>query len=205
MIFIPAVVVGASLLGGALVVFVRQRRRRMGNKKVRVSVQLDVHDYNMLRVWADKNDQTLSDYVRKVLVASVPQQEKKRMNGDGKKSVVDAAFEEAEKQDGAAGVHQGVFPVPPTRKPQKGVVTEAERTHPLQRVLKTGSTPLPVVPPGPHPCAHLMHQMVPENMKGQCQGTCNQSSQRGRICYWPPTSARNCPVFESKVPAQRGL
>ncbi len=177
----------------------------MPNNKAKISVQLDVTDYNLIRVWADKNGMTLSDYIRKTLVESVPVQEKKRMNGDGTKSVMDVAFEHAEEQD-KLDLGTGVMPLPPTssRKPQKGVVTEAERTHPLQRVTKTGSTQLPQVPPGPHPCVHLSPQ-VPTNLRGQCQGTCRNTTQRGRVCYWPPTSARNCPVFESKVASQRGL
>ena len=201
MIFITAAVVGASTLGGILFLIFRSRSP-MPSKKARISVQLDLHDYNVLRIWADKNNLTLSDYVRKVLMASVPQPEKKRMNGDGKKSIVDVAFEEVDKQDEVGTIN--TMTLPPTRKPQKGVVTEAERTHPLQRVTKLTHTQLPVVPPGPHPCVHLSGQ-VPPNLKGQCQGTCTQSSQRGRVCYWTPTTARNCPVFESKVHAQRGL
>jgi len=201
MILTTVVAVGASVFGSATVLLFR-RRRSMPGKKVRVGAQLDVRDHNMLRIWADKNGLTIPDYVRKVLLASIPQQEKHRMNGTDKKTVVDAAFEVAEQQDkhdlGTNTGNGAIIGLPPSRQPQRGVVSEAERTHPMQRVTKVAPTPLPTVPPGPHPCVHLMTMVVPANMKGQCQGTCNQNTQHGRICFWTPTTARNCPVFEPK-------
>ncbi len=186
---------GVSACGGSAFLYF-QLRRSMAAKKARLGFQLGAADYRLIRTWADKNGMSISDYARKVLLGSVPDQEKKRMNGNnGKRSVIDVAFEEVEKQDAFEG---NIMPLPPTRQPQPGVVTEAERTHPLQRVAKTTTqSTVPQVPHGPHPCAHLTSN-VPIHMKGQCQGACNHSQQPGRICYWPPTSARNCPLFEGR-------
>jgi hypothetical protein len=176
----------------------------MAAKKAKLGLQLPAADYNLIRSWADKNGMNISEYARKVLMASVPTPEKKRVPDPTKRSIVDAAYEEIEKQDAFdTGTIGNLMSLPPIRQPQIGVAAEADRTHPLQRVTKTTRTQLPTVPPGPHPCAHLTSK-IPSNMRGQCQGSCNHTQQPGRVCYWTPTTARSCPLFEAKG-AGRGL
>jgi hypothetical protein len=216
MILISAIM-GASLIGSVTALYFR-RKRAMSNPKTKLSIQLDVADYNMLRIWADKNSMVLSDYVRDTLLASVPAKEKAAQKGEPtEKTVMDMAFEKLEADDvNDTGGSGNVMPLPPprqvhpqpatapagARQPQKGVITEANRTHPLQRVTSVQPLRLPTVPPGPHGCVHLS-PVVPSNMRGQCQGTCNNSSQRGRVCFWTPTTARNCPLFEARNQADR--
>lgn len=192
------------------------RKKLMPGNKTKLSIQLDVADYNRIRVFADQNGMTLSDYVRNTLMSSVPAEDTP-MQGDEKKSVMDVAFEALEAEDQFDTGSGGVMPLPPmkapvpaagplhplARKPQRGaVITEANRTHPMQRVTAVQPTRLPVVPPGPHPCVHLS-STTPANMRGQCQGTCDCAQQRGRACFWPPTSARSCQYFEAKRGADR--
>ena len=173
----------------------------------------------MIRIYADKKNMVLSDYVRDTLLASIPAAEKAEQKGEPtERTVMDVAFEELEKNDAVNMGSNGVMPLPPmrqpapapvqgpnpvgSRQPQRGVITEANRTHPLQRVTAVQPLRLPTVPPGPHGCVHLS-AVVPSNMRGQCQGTCNNSSQRGRVCFWTPTTARNCPLYEARNQADR--
>jgi hypothetical protein len=170
-------------------------------KKAKLSIQLDTADYNKLRIWADRSGQTLSEFVRTTLMQAIPADAHRKMNGaDHSGAVLDRVFEEL---DRAETPLIGVFPMPPARKPQEGVVSEAERSHPAQRVNRTALTQvLPVVPPGPHPCVHLMSG-PPRHMEGQCQGTCHQVQQRGKPCYWTPTTAQSCQQYEPRTEADR--
>ena len=171
----------------------------MTEKKTKLSVYLDAAEYSVLSVWAEKNGLTLSDYARKALVDSVPREEQARADvSETQHTAIDAAFAELDLQEEAAPFIPGMIPMPPRRKTQPGVLTEAQRTHPLQRVSDTRLQPLPKVPPGPHPCMHLSIA-VPGHLRGQCQGVCQHRAQTGRACFWTPTTAHSCPVFEPRV------
>ncbi len=61
---------------------------------------------------------------------------------------------------------------------------------------------LPSTPPGPHPCVHL-NTFAPNNMRGQCSGTCQNAQQRGRVCYWTQTTAQSCQFFEARHRPER--
>jgi hypothetical protein len=176
----------------------RRKKPEMPPAKTKLSVQLDVAEHKRLRIWADKQGMTLSEYVRRTLVASVPKKEAQRQEQDERSlDVINRAFEELDQTE---SFPTGVFAMPPARKPQVGVPTEAERTHPRQRVTRLSLTQVSTgVPPGPHPCVHLALTEGPAHLQGQCHGSCNQTSQRGRPCFWTPTTARNCPVFEPKM------
>lgn len=106
-----------------------------------------------------------------------------------KKDVVDEAFEVLDKIE----EESGLLP-PPRRKPLVGVPTEAERTHPKQRVARQVPLPVRQVPSGPHPCQHL--GPAPKDLAQECQGLCEHRLQRGRLCYWTPTTASQCQYFE---------
>jgi uncharacterized protein (DUF1778 family) len=202
MIFTATALVACTF--GAAALFFRTRRNRM-SAKTRISAQVDVTEYNLIRKWADKNGKTLSEYVRETLLASVPEAEKAHAARTPESMTVeDKAWEEIDKSDEVNTGMPGVLPIPPARRAQPGVVTEANRTHPMQRVTKVTPSRLPQVPPGVHPCVHLSLS-VPANMRGQCQGTCTSQSQRGKVCFWTPTTARSCPVFEGKETKNRNL
>jgi len=197
MTFLTLLLMETPLLAGVGLLFaVRRGASRMARSKTKLSVQLDVEVYNRVRIWADKNGMTVSEFTRKTLIEAIPPEENKRFDDSGQKeSILDRAFEELDK---AEDPFTGVFSMPP-RTPQVGVPTEAERTHPAQRVIRSSLTQVASsVPPGPHPCVHLSG-VVPHHLKGQCQGTCNQQQQRGKPCFWAPTTARSCQMFEPKM------
>ena len=201
MLTLMASAVGAStLVGTGLFLFFR-RAPKMATSKTKLSVQLDTADYNRLRIWADRNGVTVSEFVRRTLVGAIPAEEQRRIDGaEQTGSLLDRVFEELDK---AEDPFTGVFLMPPARVPQAGVPTEAERTHPAQRVIRTALTQVAAnVPPGPHSCVHLLLQ-TPLHLQGQCQGTCDQVQQRGRPCYYAPTIARTCQSFEPKNQADR--
>lgn len=55
-------------------------------------------------------------------------------------------------------------------------------------------------PPEPenetHPCYHLK-RIFPTHLKAaDCQGTCNAPTQRGKVCHFAPSYARQCSAFE---------
>lgn len=107
--------------------------------------------------------------------------------------LIDEAFKRMDEDEAT----QGVVGLPPQRKqPAVAVPTEADRIHPQQRVAKTVPLPVRQVPPGPHPCLHL--GPAPSSMRQECQGLCEHRSQRGRFCYWTPTKAHECLLYEIK-------
>lgn len=214
-----------------------KRDQMTTEKKTKLNVALTVPEYNLINVWADKSGMTLSDYVRKTLIASVPVVEQERASHKGEKDdILDEAYAHLDRSDAYdTGTSQGSFPIlppqqarafleaaaplanehkrrpldipagPPTphRVQQPGVITEATRTHPLQRTSdKPHGTTLTNVPPGPHPCMHLL-KVAPRNMTGQCQGTCRHRDQDGRACFWTPTAAMQCPKFEAVIQQRR--
>ena len=177
-----------------------RKHPKMAVPKTKLSFQIETSDYNRLRLWADRTGQTVSELARNALLAAIPPDEKHRMLASGEAmTVLDRAFQELDETDN--NYLPGVFPMPPIRKSQGAVPTEAERTHPAQRVIRTALTQItPKVPPGPHPCVHLDAD-APPNMQGQCQGSCHQQQQRGKPCYYAPTVARECRAFEPKTKA----
>jgi hypothetical protein len=201
MILTALVVVGVPLVASTGLFLFWRGRPKMATSKTKLSVQLDTVDYNRLRFWADRKGVTISDFVRNALLRAVPVEEQAQIDkAEQTGSLLDRVFEELDK---AEDPFTGVFPMPPARKPQLGVPTEAERTHPAQRVTRMALTPTASnVPPGPHSCVHLLPQ-TPTHLRGQCQGTCNQIQQRGRPCYYAPTIARGCQVFEPKLQGDR--
>lgn len=204
MLITTALMIGTPSLAGVGLLWLRKRTQaRMAESKTKLSVQLDVKEYNRIRVWADKNGMTLSEFVRVTLLNSIPIEEQRKLSGaEETGSVMDRVYEELDKAD-AESPYAGVFPMPPARRPQVGVVNEADRTHPAQRVNKTTlDQAVSHVPPGPHPCVHL-GAGSPSYIAGQCQGTCGQVQQRGKPCFWTPTTARNCQQFEPKLQQDR--
>lgn len=190
----------STLVGVGLLL--RGKKPPMADEKTKLSVQLDVADYKRIRIWAEKQGTTLSEYVRTTLINSVPRPEKaKQVDDELSLSVIDRAFQELDQDENP---FSGVMAMPPARKPQVGVPSEAERTHPAQRVNRLSLTQVASnVPPGPHPCIHLTEVVGPSHLQGQCQGACNQTSQRGRPCFWTPTTARNCGVYEPKMTGEQ--
>lgn len=175
-----------------------KKTKAKASDKVEVTVQLTPEQYDLVRIWAERSDLSIQDYALRTLIESVPAVEQTAAK-DAKllETALDRAFGHLDATEGTY-VAPGVFPLPPARKPIPGVLTEAERTHPMQRVVKTQTMALPTVPPGPHPCMHLSDR-IPGHLRGQCQGTCSHRDQEGRICYWTPTTASNCPLFELKA------
>lgn len=200
-LFVNVAVLGGLCATAVLIVrsWWRGKEPMTDSKKTKLSVQMDIAEYNLIRIWADKTGMTLSDYVRKTLVDSVPREEQARADAsEGQNNAIDAAFHELDLQEEATPFIPGLMPMPPQRKVQPGVITEAQRTHPMQRVSDTKLSQLPKVPPGPHPCMHLS-LAVPAHLRGQCQGVCQHREQTGRACFWTPTQAHGCPVFEPKA------
>lgn len=172
----------------------------MAAKKSKLNIQLSEEDQTLMGVWADMNGVTVPEYIRKTLIESIPHTLREKLSMTEKNTnALDRAFDyvdEAE-NDGNGG-SPGVMSLPPARKAIPGAVMEADRTHPMQRTVRVLPIARGNVPPGPHPCQHLS-LTVPGHLQGQCQGQCEHREQRGRICYWTPTSARECPKFEAKM------
>lgn len=197
--FAASIFTAVAICGSVGVWLATLRKNEMSEKKVRLNVQLNEADYDLVQNWAEKQGMTLSDYVRRTLLESVPLAEQNRAAAaPAQHDVLDQAFDQLEAMDNVAPGLPGVFGLPPARKAIPGVITEAERTHPQQRVVKTTPMQLPVVPPGPHPCMHLSAR-IPAHLRGQCQGICTHRDQDGRICYWTPTTCVNCSMYEPKA------
>ena len=178
-------------------------KKNMATKKNRVSLHLDPADYEVVKAWAERCGETVTDYAHRALVESVPAAERERLANKTRGDVVEAAFAAIDDSDDSFVSAPGMLPIPPGRRPQRGVLTEAEQTHPMQRVVKTGRTTLPSVPPGPHPCVHL-NVTPPAHLLGLCQGTCEHREQRGRPCNFAPTIASHCDYFETVDQIRRG-
>lgn len=186
------------LFGSALATVTLSLLVRNIMKSKKVSISLTEEEHKLVSMWATRSGLSLADYVKQTTVGSVPAPEQtKEEDTKQTQDALDRAFGHLDSMEGSLSP-PGVFSFPPSRRPFTSDLTEATRTHPLQRVNRTGKTALPTVPPGPHPCIHLSPD-VPSHMRGLCQGLCEHRSQRGRLCYYPPTSAMGCDLFESKV------
>lgn len=187
---------GACVMAAVAAVALKRRRERTMSFR-RVIIDLPEAEYEILTEWAKRHGEKVKDYAKRVVVESFPSVARSAQAAAQEKSMIEAAFTALDSQEATA--HEagipGILPVAPRRKPLEGVRTLAEQTHPMQRVVKHGHVPLPQVPPGVHPCMHLSKN-VPAHLQGQCQGLCEHREQRGRPCYWAPTSAQGCQYFE---------
>jgi uncharacterized protein DUF6290 len=175
-------VVGGAFI--ALLLWATREKVRMTQEKISVSVRLDAEDYNRVRAYAESHQMSLSDYVRKTLVESIP-------TPHPAAEVMNRAFDVLDAQE-----PENTLPATHTFSPPPAALPEPA-PHPLKRVPKITPMPLPRVPSGPHPCLHLSI-VIPAPLVGQCQGMCQHPSQKGRPCHWAPGLAQSCPIFEGK-------
>lgn len=78
--------------------------------------------------------------------------------------------------------------------------TEPAVTAPVPQLVVTKAAPPPVSPKTPeHPCVLLNPALPGVLTSGECSGTCNSSSQRGKPCFFGPATARKCPLFMNRV------
>jgi hypothetical protein len=100
-------------------------------------------------------------------------------------SVVDAAYDEIDRatEEGGPGI---VFGLPPRHQPEAPPV-------PLSRQGQ--------VEVDTHPCDYLSGVTPPRFRPGEAEGICwhRDKNQRGRVCFWSPSSAANCPWFTARV------
>lgn len=169
---------------------------RIMKKTKKISIELNETEHAVVAMWAERASMPVKDYIKKLAVDMPPPPALTETKDRNDREVaLERAFGALDSWDLQPA--PGVIPLPPARKQVAGGITEAERTHPLQRLDKAPNLKLPTVPSGPHPCIHL--GAAPSHLRGQCQGTCQHRDQTGRICYWPPASARNCMLFDSKM------
>lgn len=197
-------------IGGyvALIGVLTERLVMASKKKTKepsLQLQLSPVELQALEEAAGRNSVSVTEYARVVLVSSLPLNTQKNLMSisvPNAEPTPTSLIEQARNRENDRSVERS-----PTRLPTTvpSVQTPARRSAPSSpqggtaRDRKPAPMSLPQVPPGDHPCFNLSKDNIPGHLTGQCQGLCQHSSQRGRICYWPPTSASNCDVFESKA------
>lgn len=137
-------------------------------KKPKISVEIELGDYNLFKWFASRNHQTLSEWVRKTLFDALPQNAAKMMNAESiGRATVAAAFKELDKEDA------------------------------IDLGARTGTVVVPVPPPEikGHPCRWLERRYSAGYGPGQCEGTCSHRAQPGRVCFWVESAAPDCPHY----------
>jgi len=203
---LPGIILLGVLVGMA-VGFREWHEFRKGNVKETKRLVLDVPvaTYAAMEAWAARLSVGVKDYANMTLAASIPPEAAAAVAAtENVPGAVDAAFAALDDEDAMAGDAgmPGILPVPPQpaarmREPQPGVVAEADRTHPRQRVVREQHMKLPKVPPGPHPCVHLK-QPPPAYLANAAQGTCGHRAQPHKPCFFAPTAAHSCPLSETR-------
>lgn len=140
-------------------------KRIFSGEKSRISVDIDTDDYELLKAYAARNGKKVSEYTREVLLASIPRRIVEAYQ-DSDENPVDVVDKLFAMQDEALG--EDVESVDSLKIPEKP-----------KEIL--------------HPCLNLKPENVPRTFEdGGCQGMC---SAQDRVCFWDPSSARQCQFF----------
>lgn len=146
-------------------------------KKPKISAEVSPEEFEAYKTESTRMGMNMSEWFRRTLNSALPRRQPAP-------AVAEAAFQQLEAQDKLDGG---------TMAPQPVVV--ATLNVPLQGMPTT-----PPPPPGEtHPCVYLNPERPGVLRGGECSGTCNAQSQRGKPCFFGPVNARKCPLFVSRM------
>lgn len=173
------------------------------SKTPKLSVHLPPALHAALTSWAERMDITPAELASRLVQAAMPEPQAVQQQAAAPENPVDKAFASMDLEDAVPSM-PGILPVPPmARRITPGTVLEGQSTIPGQRTVRVTPVGRPHTAHGPHPCVHL-DVLPPKGMGGQCQGACLHGDQRGKACYWTPTTATQCPLYLPKPAARTG-
>lgn len=160
-------------------------------KKPKISAEVSPEEFEAYKAEAARRGMTLSEWLRLSLNTALPTTA--LAGGAPAPSVADAAFKRLDEQD-ATGAPESEWLARSQPSPQPPAAAPVAPPQVFQK--------LPPAPVTDHPCVYLNPQRPGVLTTGECSGTCEAASQRGKPCFFGPMTARKCPVFVSRmVPA----
>lgn len=142
-------------------------------KKPKISAEVSTEEFEAYKAEAARRGMTLSEWLRLSLNSALP-------TATSTPAVADAAFKQLDDQDRIGGVMASV-------------------EQPVAEKPAPSFQKLPPAPVTDHPCVYLNPQRPGVLTTGECSGTCLNSSQRGKPCFFAAPFARRCPVFASRT------
>lgn len=166
------------------------------NTKVKVSTDLPAEDMDLVRVLANEQGISVSEWLRRAVAAAIPKDLRARTRDTSLDEKV-ANFVD----------QQPSFPTIPL-PPEAVALTEAAMNRSQdayaslvqvrkksedeeRKVLATQST-------APHACVYLSKETNPFYGPNDHEGTCKAPTQVGRVCFWPSAAAKSCPQFSPR-------
>jgi hypothetical protein len=165
----------------------------------KVSAEFSKEDHELMTVLAEQNGISVSEWVQRAVAQSIPKDLRARVKDTSIEQKVEKYMEAAEVPAYPS------LPLPP----EAVAMTEAAFGRPMadpyadvvQLRLKERALEIKaegVLTSDPHACIYLSKEGNQHFRPGECEGICKHSSQRGRVCFWPSATARNCKEFEAR-------
>jgi hypothetical protein len=145
-------------------------------KKYSVTASVSAKEYEMFRAWVERNGDSMSGWVRKVLLQEVPAEMRSHYLGEDPV--------EASPQAPRTLVEKVV-------ETAQAIVTPKPAPRPLEPLEELKAAPREKL----HTCMYLKAYYMQPWGPNDCQGTCSSPRQTGKPCHWPAGTAASCPAF----------
>lgn len=177
---------------------------KSSNSKQKISAEIPKEDYELIKLLADQNSQSVSEWIRQAIQKGIPEALRKKVVSVDPLDKVNAMLE-AEEDLGPIPT----LPLPPAaealidmslRKPQAddpdpyGISARAEG----KRMAEATADYVKREGTAPHACVYLVKGGSAHFRDVECEGTCTSPKQNGRVCFWPSQVARNCDAYRPR-------
>lgn len=161
-------------------------------KKPKISAEVSQEEFEAYKAEAERRGMTLSEWLRLSLNSALPTTA--AAGTASPPDVADAAFKQLDEQDATGGGTDSEWLARSQPNPLRPPLPPA----PVQ-AAQPSFQKLPPAPVTEHPCVHLNPARPGILTSGECSGTCNAASQRGKPCFFAPMTAKKCPVFMNRI------
>ena len=153
-----------------------------GQRAAELSFVVSVEERALVEHWVERNGTTTSEWLRELVARAIPTMERRKF---------ESRFQIGEALDfGDAVLDAEENALLPAHQPEPEPDPDAE--------------PMELHLPVNHNCAHLDDKTFPAFFNAaSCYGTCDHRMQRGRPCFWPPNTSRQCDHFRSAKGQER--
>lgn len=174
------------------------------NLKQKISAEIPKEDYELIKMLANQNDLTVSEWIRQAIQKGIP--------ADLKKKIV--SVEPLDKLNAMLEAEEDAGPIPTLPLPPMAEALINAATHRTQiddsdpygtsaraeNKLHSEATAAYIKREGtaPHACIYLVKGSTPHFRDTECEGTCTSPKQNGRVCFWPSQVARNCDAYRPR-------
>jgi hypothetical protein len=149
--------------------------RKKKTEKTRLGLVLDADEYTLVLKSAERARLEPAAWAKDVVLTAVPLEIRKSMKmSDSISAGADIAFRKLDEIE----------------KEELGLRPESEIEKPMIEQQDVAA--------GGNECLYLDPEIPSPFRGGECQGKCMNADQLGKICFWPPQTARACAKFKPK-------